>query len=416
MGLNWISLLVLVLVIFVGVYKKMNPGFIAIGVAFILGTVGGMDGTEIINGFGTSLFIMLLGVMFLFGVAQVNGTIELLAKKILAVTGRKSNLIPIVIYFVCIFIAAIGPGCIPTLAIMSVFCIALAKEMNISPMVLAPIGYLGTTVGGLSPLASTGIIGNNLALQQGVEQAAKGFIPATFVSATAVVIFLYIYYGGYKIKVATPFNLKELPKFNTQQKITLLGILVLVLTVIITGWNVGLLSFIIGTVLILLGAAKEKEVLGSIAWGTIILVCGFGVLMTVIVKLEGILLLSKLLSSIMNDAVAPAIMSFTASILGMFSSTSGVVMPTLIATSTDIANAVGGSVTPSVLISAIIAGAHIGGLSPIAGGGLLLSAYASVGKATEDEQRKMYTTLFKLGVIGAFIGAVVALTGVYRLF
>ena len=36
---------------------------------------------EIIKGFNYSLFIMLLGVTYLFSLAQMNGCLELLAKK-----------------------------------------------------------------------------------------------------------------------------------------------------------------------------------------------------------------------------------------------------------------------------------------------------------------------------------------------
>lgn len=416
MELSWIALLSLVLAIGIGVKTKMNTGIIAISIAFILGKLGGISEGEIMSGFGTTLFLMLLGVMYLFGIAQVNGTIELLAKKILSIVGKRTNLIPIILYFVCIFISAIGPGCIPTLAIMSVFAVALSKELNISPLILAPIGYLGTAVGGLSPLASTGIIGMNLAEEQGIEGANIAFIVGTFIAITIVVFMIYFALGAHKINQESPIQSNELPNFNKQQKNTLLGIFVLVLIVVLTGFNVGLTSFVIGTVLILLGAATEKETLGTISWGTLILVTGFGVLMSVIQKLGGIQLLSYLLSLIMNDTIAPAVMSVTSSILGLFSSTSGVVMPTMISTIPDIVANVGGDISSKSLIVAIIAGAHMGGLSPITGGSLILSAYATVGKSTFEEQQKLYLNLYKMALAGAVVVAIVSITGVFNLF
>lgn len=414
-ALNWISLLVMAAVIVVGVVKKINIGFIAIGVAYILGKIGGLADGEIIGGFGTSLFLMLLGVMFLFGISQVNGTLELLSKKILAVTGKSAKLIPFILYLVAIFIAAIGPGTVPTLTIMAVFSVALAKEMKASPILLASLTTLGATVGGLSSIASTGIIGIKLAEDIGVTNAFPGFWISTLIAATAVSIAIYVLYKGYKAETALPYTSKDLPAFDKKQWITLVGMLAMIVLVLVFKFNVGMISFMIGIILLLLGAAEMNKVLPTIAWGTLILVSGFSVLMAVVSKLGGIDLLSTMLASIMNKTIAPMIMSISGGILSFFSSVSGVVMPTLIPTIPKIVETVPGT-NPAELISAIVAGAHATGISPITGGALILSACASVGQATPEENNKYYLELWKLAFIGLVIGAVIALTGVYRLF
>lgn len=46
MNLSIISLIVLVIVVAIGFIKKVNLGFLSIGVAFFLGTVGGMSAKE----------------------------------------------------------------------------------------------------------------------------------------------------------------------------------------------------------------------------------------------------------------------------------------------------------------------------------------------------------------------------------
>ena len=62
-----ISLLVLILVIVIGFVRKINVGLVAILAAVILGSAVGDSDSDIIGGFGASLFIMLLGVSFLCG-------------------------------------------------------------------------------------------------------------------------------------------------------------------------------------------------------------------------------------------------------------------------------------------------------------------------------------------------------------
>ena len=72
-----ISLLVLVFVVAIGFIKKINLGFFALGAAFVLGTVGGMRASQITAGFSSSMFVTLVGVTFMFGMASQNGTLEL---------------------------------------------------------------------------------------------------------------------------------------------------------------------------------------------------------------------------------------------------------------------------------------------------------------------------------------------------
>lgn len=73
------------------------------------GADGGIADAEIIKGFNASLFLMLLGVTYLFSLAQLNGTLDLLAQKVIALAGKRIYLIPIIIYVFSTILAAIGP-------------------------------------------------------------------------------------------------------------------------------------------------------------------------------------------------------------------------------------------------------------------------------------------------------------------
>ena len=118
-----LSLLFLLLAIFLGFVRKMNTGLLCIAFALVLGRMSGVSDAVIMKGFNSSLFIMLLGVTYLFSMAQINGSLDLLAQKVIALAGRRVYLIPIIIYVFSIVLAALGPGSVPTMAIMMVFCI-----------------------------------------------------------------------------------------------------------------------------------------------------------------------------------------------------------------------------------------------------------------------------------------------------
>ena len=73
MDFSVISLLVLALVVAIGFIKKINIGFFSVGAAFLLGMAGGVPVKTIVGGFSSSMFVTLVGVTFLFGMASANG-------------------------------------------------------------------------------------------------------------------------------------------------------------------------------------------------------------------------------------------------------------------------------------------------------------------------------------------------------
>ena len=89
-----VSLVVLIGAIVFGFIKKVNVGLLSVGLALIVGKAAGMSDSDIVGGWGTNLFMILLGTTFLFGILQANGTLDLLARKIVAAAGRQARMIP----------------------------------------------------------------------------------------------------------------------------------------------------------------------------------------------------------------------------------------------------------------------------------------------------------------------------------
>ncbi|MBQ4470362.1 MAG: hypothetical protein II917_09540, partial [Synergistaceae bacterium] len=132
-----ISLLVLAVVVAIGFIKKINLGFFALGAAFVLGTVGGMKASQ-------------------------NGTLDLFSKKVVALVGKRTVLIPILMFVLSAFISAIGPGHIAAGILMTTFAMYLAFEMDINPMATSLYAKLGANAGCASTLSLTGILAAQL--------------------------------------------------------------------------------------------------------------------------------------------------------------------------------------------------------------------------------------------------------------
>ena len=410
-----LSLFSLAGAIFLGFFRKMNTGLVCIGFALLLGKIAGMADRDIIGGFNYSLFLMLLGVTYLFGLAEINGTLKLLTRKITVLAGKHTYMIPVVMYVFATVLSALGPGTIPTTAIMMVFGMTLAVEMKINPAMLAAIIFLGAAGGGMSPLAATGIIGLDLCQGFGLTGIELPLLVNGVLSSTVYAALVYVAFGGYKLKSDVVLQFSDIPAFNKEQIITLIGIAVMVGLVMLFKVNVGLASFTVAMVLSFLRVSDEEQALKKIPWGTLLLICGVGVLMNVIIALGGIDLLSASLASVMSAKSATTILGVTAGVMSWFSSTSGVVMPTLIPTIPHIIEQMSISVNPVEWVTAISMVSNTAGISPLStGGALALAAYSAEAGAAAGELDRLFIKMFSISAAGVVTLSILAYFGFYR--
>lgn len=412
-----IALLFLIAAIVIGFVRNINVGFTCLGLALILGLIGGVSSKEILSGFPSSLFMTLLGTMFFFSLLQENHTLELLSKKLVGLVGKKYFLIPILIYVVSFIMSAAGPGAISVQTVMIIFAVSLAIQMEASPILLGGMAILGAVGGTTSPIALTGILVTELtAGMEGLEGIATPVFLGVSLANLICAIVLYIVYGGLKLKGEGATG-EALPAFNKNQIICIVALVAMVVAVVGFRYDVGLVCFTLSLILMLLGTVNEKAALKLVPWSVLILICGVNVLMSVTKALGGIDLLADLLASLMNQTTAAPIMGLTAGLMSWFSSANGVVFPTLIPTAPAIAANVGGGVTAADLIMAIVGAATVAGISPMStGGSLILASYTQGKTVTDKEQSNIFAKLFATSLGCVLIIVVFALVGGFKLF
>ena len=266
--LSIIALVVLAAVIAIGFIKKVNLGFLSIGAAFILALIAGIGPKYVTKSFDADMFVTLVGVTFLFGMASQNGTLELFSKKVVALVGKHTVLIPILMFFLSAFISAIGPGHIAAGILMTTFAVYLAFEMKINPITTALFAKLGANAGCASPLSLTGQLGlkltNNLVndvtnadIAERLGFSSLHFFLATLISGFIFTLILYIFTKSYKVKADNPLKLKEIPKFNWKQWVTIGAIVMMVVLCIGFQMNTGLTAFVMAAILVLLKCAPQ---------------------------------------------------------------------------------------------------------------------------------------------------------------
>ena len=413
MGIALVSLIILVLVIFIGFFRKINVGLVAILAVTIFGAFIGDKDSVIIKGFSSSLFIMLLGVSFLCSIGITNGSLELMSKKILKLSGGYAFIAPILIYIIGFGIAAIGPGCVPALGIVAALSLPLGKSTGYDPVMLAIIGEIGSFTGRFSPITPESLLIQKLTEPQGITNYQSIILIYASVTTIILSVIIFIIFKGYKVKTQK-MEQNEIPSFNKNQIFTLIGFLIVIIACTFYKRNVGLISFAVGILLILIKAADEKVVFKAISWSTLLMITGFGMLMDIVILVGGVSLLSDSLAKIMTPHTAVAIQGLTGGIMSWFSSAIGVVWPTLVPTVGSIANSVG--VPADSLISILCLTASFAGLSPAStGGGLIMAANATDPDFTKEKENKLFIKLFAISVLMVVLIVIAALFGLYSI-
>ncbi|MEX0681557.1 MAG: SLC13 family permease [Balneolales bacterium] len=426
-----LSIVSIFIAIMIGNIKRVNIGMLSIAFAFLIGFfLVELAPADIVVGWPLNLFFMLLGITLLFGIATVNGTLALMAKKAVEATMGKTKLIPPVFFLMAGILAALGAGNIAICVLLLPIAMTVASNHHISPLLMATMVIAGSNAGGLSPIAPTGIIASTLSSDQGLDLERSIFLKQ-IIGQSLLAIVLYFFFKGHRLKddpaarkFAQLFSVfkfsskkrsvkdetfdEDTPSdaFNREQIITLIVLHLVVIAIVFGGWHIGLTAFTGAAILFFMCPVKEKAVLESVPWSTIILVCGVSMLVNVSESAGGIDLLTRFLTRMMNEHTAAPIMALIGGTLSLVSSASGVVLPTLIPTVPGLVEETGGNAAQ--IIPAIVMGAHMVTNSPISTLGAL--AVASAGKNVN--RVKLFNDLFIIAFAGLIFATVIVYLGI----
>ncbi|VYU32944.1 citrate transporter [Metakosakonia massiliensis] len=416
-----VSLLAIFVAIVIGFYKKTNVGIIMVAFAFILSLAYQIPTGKLFKGFSVSLFLTMLGVTYLFSILHNNKTLELLSRKIVGVVSHR-NLLPVAIYIVGFVLCAVGPGAIPVLAIVPVIAIPVAFQARLNPIMMAIIGQCGVFGGRMTQITPEGVLVMELMEKQQLTASLFPVWLCLFSASVVMAVVCYVWYRGWRVDdvlVADSAGVaQEAPKFKMIHWCSLAGLAALIICAVVFSLNVGLTAFVIGAILSALGIGDENSAIKGIPWSVLILVCGVGLLMNVVMESGGITLLAQTLTTVMNEATASSVMVTTAAIMSFFSSGLGVVFPTLIPTCQGIVEHLGAHVSAIELVAMVVVGGTVSGVSPVSTTGALIMSGVATNKEAEKKYTpsKMFIELFAWAFAAMIICFVMALTGIFALF
>jgi di/tricarboxylate transporter len=295
-----ISILALVAIFAIATFLPINMGALAFVAAFLVGTLAvGMTTDDIIAGFPGELVLTLIGVTYLFAIAQNNGTVDLLVRGAVKLVAGRVALIPWIMFAVTGVLTAIGALGPAAVAIIAPIALGFAARYRISPLLMGMMVIHGAQAGGFSPISVYGVTVNNIVAANDLPGSPVAVFLGSLFFNLAIGVVLFLVLGGRKLAgrrvgdepevtpadgdaevsghgttAGSSVDVKERTGVTAEQVLTLVGLAVLVVLALVFDLDIGFVSITIATVLAVFSAARHKGAVMQISWSTVLLIAG----------------------------------------------------------------------------------------------------------------------------------------------
>ena len=163
---------------------------------------------------------------------------------------------------------------------------------------------------------------------------------------------------------------------------------------------IGLAAFAAAVAIVLLRGADETKAIRQMPWSAILMVSGVTMLVAIVEKAGGMDLFTALLARLATPATVNGMIAFVTGAISIYSSTSGVVLPTFLPLAPRLVEQVGGG-NPLAVALSINVGSSLVDVSPLS----TLGALCVAAIADPERARDLFSRLMLWGLAMAVVGA-----------
>jgi Na+/H+ antiporter NhaD/arsenite permease-like protein len=352
-----ISILVLVVVFVIATVLPINMGVLGIVAAFAVGTAMGVSEDDIFAGFPGDLFVILVGVTYLFAIATNNGTVNWLIHAAVRGVGGRTAAIPWVMFGVTACLTAAGAVVPGAVAIVAPIAIGFAIQFGINPVLMGLMVINGAAAGGFSPISIFGSIVNGVVERNDLAENAMLLFLSSLVFNTLLSVVVFFLFGGRKLlrkrvddlepdrtgrferdvreKAATGERppmaggsaaamTEEAPELDRDKILTLIGIVTLIVVALAFDVDVGFVALSIAAALSLATPSAAKGAVEKVAWPTVLLICGIVMYVGLLEELGTIDWLGEQVATINPVLLAALLICYVGGVVSAFASTTGI--------------------------------------------------------------------------------------------
>jgi di/tricarboxylate transporter len=429
MSAQLISIYALGAMFVVATLLPINMGVLAFVGAFLVGTlVAGLSTKTILAGFPADLFLTLVGITYLFALAQNNGTIDWLVQlAVRAVRGRIAA-IPWIMFLLAAVLTAVGAVSPGAVAIIAPIALGFAFKYGISPLLMGLMVIHGAQAGGFSPISIYGGITNGVVARAGLPLNELVTFLASFGVNLAVAGLLFVLLGGRQllrqtatapapsaadllniphVEVAVPQEGAQIygdaeaqaltqreeeiergpdslleehhvepvpPSSRPYQILTLAGLVALAVLTLGFKLDIGFTAITIGLVLSLAAPNLQKRAMGQVTWPEIVLIVGVSTYVGVLQQMGTIDFVGHSVAGLASPLLAALLLCLIGAVISAFASSTAV-LGSLIPLAVPFLQA-GTGVSAVGFIAAMAVASTIVDVSPFSTNGALVLANA----------------------------------------
>ncbi|MCE7001341.1 hypothetical protein LWC34_00570 [Kibdelosporangium philippinense] len=334
MSVEIISILVLVAVFVLGTTLSINMGVLAFVAAFAVGTLVVDKSTDdIVGGFPSNLFVILVGVTYLFAIAKQNGTVDWLVNLAIRVVGGRVVAIPWIMFLITAVLTAFGAVVPAAVAIIAPIAMGFAVRYRIHPVLMGLLVINGASAGGFSPLSIFGGITNGVVERSNLPGSPMTLFIASFVFNLLLSVVVFVIFGGRHLvgqqandlePASGPGTVQAPVRLDHNRILTLVGIVGLAVGALFFDLDVGLLALTVVVVLSLVSPATTREAVDKVAWATVLLICGIVTYVSLLEDIGTVDYLGRGVANIGLPLLGALLICFIGGAVSAFASTTGI--------------------------------------------------------------------------------------------
>ncbi|MFF3482156.1 SLC13 family permease [Streptomyces sp. NPDC002701] len=452
MSAELISILVLVVVFVIATTRSINMGALAFAAAFGVGElVADLDADKIFAGFPGDLFVVLVGVTYLFAIARANGTTDWLVHASIRLVRGRVVLIPWVMFVLTGALTAIGAVSPAAVAIVAPIALSFAARYSISPLLMGAMVVHGAQGGGFSPISIYGSIVNGIVEREGLPGNEVALFLASLIVNLVIAGVVFVLFGGLKLRGAdervrsagTDLGKdadgradeaaddgagadadrnadrnagrnagkdsdreadggagEDVSRLSPARIATLAALVALVVAVLAFDLDAGLTSITLAVALSTFWPADSRNAVTQIAWPTVLLICGVLTYVGVLDEMGTIDWAGEGVSDIGVPLLSAVLLCYIGALVSAFASSVGI-MGALIPLAVPFLAQ--GEIGAVGMVAALAVSATVVDVSPFStNGALVLAAAPDVDRERFFRQLMMYG-----GIVVAVVPAVV---------
>ncbi|MHA4850081.1 MULTISPECIES: SLC13 family permease [unclassified Rhodococcus (in: high G+C Gram-positive bacteria)] len=444
MSTELIPILALAVMFLAATVLPVNMGALGFVAAFFVGTLSlHMSSDDIIAGFPSSLFLTLVGITYLFAIAQNNGTVDLMVRGAVRLVRGRVALIPWVMFGITAVLTAIGALGPAAVAIVAPIALGFAARYKINALLMGMMVVHGAQAGGFSPISIYGVTVNDIASKAGLTSSPLTLFLGSLLFNAAIGVLLFVFLGGRDLigrsvhddgpegaagtggegsgggvpstggnsgpggatatKVRPTPTVTDSPtpsRVTFDQALTLVGLAALAVFSLILDLDVGFISMTVAVVLALASPKAQKGAIAQISWSTVLLIGGVLTFVGVLQEAGTVEYVGNAVASLGMPLLVALLLCYIGAIVSAFASSTAILGATI---PLAVPFLLAGEVGAVGVIVALAISSTIVDVSPFSTNGALVLA-----NAQNVDRDRFYKQILKYSALVVAIGPLAA--------